>query len=239
MTSPIRIYLVSDNELAGEAMGTALAADDRLSLAGTASHFPTAYPFCAAPDRVVGDRVVGDQVACDVVLVDATDAGDRALELVRSLADADPCLKPLPPGLASARQVVDFLEAGASGYAMKHDSLAAVVRTIAAVAAGRPPCSPRITALVFARIVELKRQQGFTAPRTAAALSARERQVLRLLASGLRNKEIAQRLGIALSTAGNHVQRILDKLEVHRRRDAIRRAYQHGLLDGALPLAPA
>ena len=63
--------------------------------------------------------------------------------------------------------------------------------------------------------------------------------MLRLLASGLRNKEIAQRLGIALSTAGNHVQRILDKLEVHRRRDAIRRAYQHGLLDGALPLAPA
>ena len=62
--------------------------------------------------------------------------------------------------------------------------------------------------------------------------------MLRLLAGGLQNKEIAHRLGIALSTAANHVQKVLEKLGVHRRRDAVRRACEQGLLDSRA-LGPA
>ena len=226
MTSPIRVYLICDNELGGEAMSTALAARETLTVAGATKRFSEAL-------------VALESEAVDIALVDATDVGARALELVRVLADALPDVKLLTLGLDSPQQVLDFLEAGANGYAMKNDPLAAVIKAIAAVAAGRPACSPRITAMVFARIVELKRRESLSAPdETPGTLSARENQVLRLLALGLRNKEIAQRLGIALCTAGNHVQRILDKLEVHRRRDAIRRAYEQGLIDGALPLSP-
>ena len=66
-------------------------------------------------------------------------------------------------------------------------------------------------------------------------LSPRERQVLDLLAHGLRNKEIASRLGIAFSTAKNHVQRLMEKLEAGNRKDAIRRACERGLIEFDLP----
>ncbi len=221
----IRIYLISSNELACEALGAALARSEDLSLEGRASHFPVRH--CSKIEALADLEV-------DIVLIDATQAATPALEFFRELAEEHPGAKLLPLGLEGPRQAVDFLEAGAAGYAVKQDSLARVIETIHAVAAGRPPCSPRIAAMGFARTRELGRGRSAPPSPPGRTLSAREAQILRLLALGLANKEIAKRLGIALSTAGNHVQRILEKLAVHRRRDALRRAYEQGLLEGAL-----
>lgn len=214
MTVPIA--LIANNDLAGEAMGRALAAGGDVALVATATRFADAGTAFAA-------------MTGGVVLVDATDEAARALELVRELSATRGDLRYLPLGLKDPEEAVDFLEAGAGGYLTRDASLAEVRRTIAAVAAGSPPCSPRVTALVFARLAELRRRRR-PGPPPAAALSERETEVLELLAGGLRNKEIARRLGIAAATAANHVQSVLAKLGVHRRRDAVRRGVELGLI---------
>lgn len=233
--APIRAFLLTQSGLTAESL--AMAFDDgEIRLRGASA------VLAKARADLAGDHEVGNgSGAVDLVLIDTAEREAWALEAVRRLAEENPGLKLLPFGIADEKSAVAFLEAGASGYSMRSDSLAATRRTIRAVADGEPPCTPRITALIHSRLVELSRR---AVPRAASAttdagLSRREREVLGLLAHGRRNKEIARDLGIALSTAGKHVQRVLSKLQVHRRRDAIRRAYEHGLLEGAPPFVAA
>ena len=229
--SPIRVSLVAASRLAEQAVAGLLATRPGVAVAGSARGFEEAR------------RELGT-LAVDVVLIEP--AGDEtalseALEWIRELAERRRELKLLPQGLDGERQVVRFLEAGAAGYALKSDSADRVLAAIEGAARGRAACAPRVAALVFARLAELSRGRGYGLPASglpAASrrvgperLSRREAEVLALLARGLRNKEIAYRLGIALSTAGNHVHKIFRKLGVRRRRDAVRHAYRRGLLD--------
>lgn len=223
MKAPARVYLLAAHELTLEAISTALEAAQGVSQVGAAKDLRQALRDLANLD-------------VDVVVIEASD-GDResALARVRELADAHPRLKVLPLGLSSPRQAVSFLEAGAGGYVMKEDPWSRVPEVIEEVLRGRAACAPRVAALVYARLAELSsRERRGQIARKVEKLSARETQVLRLVASGLRNKEIARRLGITMSTAANHVQKVLGKLGVHRRRDAIRRACSQGILDGSM-----
>ena len=246
MSPTIRIYLFAGHELMLETLRAALADTGGLRCVGTAGSLAQA----------LGDLA---RLEVDVAVVEASDAG-RSLDQVRELAEADPELKILAVGLAGARQAVSFLEAGASGYLLKNQPWSEVREAARGILAGRTPCSPRVAAMVYRRIAELSRAEELSReeefhraaelnrtriPRAELArrrhpeelaegeaqkLSRRESQVLRLLALGLRNKEIARHLGIAMSTAANHVQKILNKLGAHRRRDAVRHACRLGLV---------
>jgi len=216
----LRLHLVHQRNLLAEAMLPRLGEQPDLEVTGVST------ASAAAVEALRGG-------GGDLVLVDG--GGDKALavDTVRRLRDALPTLPILPFGLDGAEEVVCFIEAGASAYVAGEAGFDELLETVRAVGGGRAPCSPAVAARVLERIVALSGDERCAPP--AAAPTERERQVLGLVADGLANKEIAAYLGISLSTVKNHVHSLLDKLGVGRRRDAVRVAYQHGLIDRYLP----
>lgn len=237
--TPIRTLFVSTCEMTREAFGVALRGVPALTLVGVV-------------DTVDAVGHVAEKDA-DVVLIDAEHRHAGALEVTRALTDGASCnvgassnpVKVIALGLDEDDEIVNFLEAGAAGYVSPQASLADLVSTVVDVYGGLAPCTPRLAALVMRRIRHLARRPEASRAATNVTtdgtgeekLSIREAEVLSLLADGLRNKEIAQRLGIAVSTAGNHVQKIFTKLGVNGRREAVRQALERGLLNGAPPFA--
>lgn len=170
-----------------------------------------------------------------VVLVDASRYRREALEAVRELGDRLPVLEILPFGLETAEEVVEFVEAGASGYVLSCQSFGELVETARSLHRGRTTCDREVARRVLARIVNLAGESRPPSPPPETDLTPREHEVLLLVAEGLANKEIAAELGIAPSTVKNHVHKLLGKLGVPRRREAVRVAYEHGLIADCLP----
>jgi len=169
------------------------------------------------PDlRVVGAHAtlaaaMGDAAAAgaDVVLCDlgaAREAGGAVATgtgrlLVFNVADED-------------RTIVDCVQVGASGCVLQDAGLDEIVAGIRAVAAGTVPCSARVVTSLF-RYVAGRREEDH--PVLAASLTDREEEVLGLLAAGLSNGQIAERLGLRPQTVKNVVSRVYEKLDVHGR----------------------
>jgi DNA-binding NarL/FixJ family response regulator len=179
-----------------------------------------------------------DDGAVDVLLVDVGCDPAAALARTWEARDRWPQAKLIAVGLEREdERLVDLIEAGAGGYVLEGSSPEDLVAAVRAAQQGLAPCSPRVVTLVLDRIAALSRH---VEPAPCAAdvepLTLREREILGLLAAGLGNKEVARRLRITVQTVKNHVHRILEKLRVHRRRDAVRLAYDLGLL--AEPKAP-
>ncbi len=169
--------------------------------------------------------------AVDVVLIDAASDPRVALAQTCQARERWPEAKRVVLGLDREDEtVVDFIEAGAQGYVLKGVSPEGLVEVIRAVHQGRTACSPAVVASVLERIAALEGIRTDPPPRSVEPLTLREREVLVLLAAGLGNKEVGRRLCITVQTVKNHVHRILEKLQVHRRREAVRLAYDLGLL---------
>ncbi len=174
----------------------------------------------------------------DVVLIDASLGRREVCETIREIKECFPRINILFLASDDGQEMLEFIEAGASGYVTREASLAEMLETIEAVEQGQTPCSPQVAASVLARIEELAGQSNGRPALVAehpSQLTPRESEVLQLVAAGMRNKEIAQRLAIKLPTVKNHVHKILDKFQVRRRREAIRLAYECGLLEDPLP----
>jgi DNA-binding NarL/FixJ family response regulator len=195
----------------------------------------------AAPS---GAQDMSGESSPGVVLIDASFHPQSALSQTWEVRALWPDAKIVAIGLdREDDQIVDFAEAGALGYALKDASLDELVGTIHAVHQGQTLCSPRILAAVVARITSLSRVE-VVAPvgHQVEPLTLREREILALMAEGLSNKEVGRRLRITVQTVKNHVHRILEKLQCHRRREAVRLAYDLGLLmepgEGTLAAGP-
>src|SRR5262249_21605069 len=120
------------------------------------------------------------------------------------------------------------LRAGASGFLLKDAGPAELLQAIRVVAAGEALLAPSITKRLIAEFVA--RPDPETTPARLADLTARERQVMRLVAGGLSNAEIAERLVISPLTAKTHVARILTKLGCHDRAQLVVVAYETGVV---------
>jgi DNA-binding NarL/FixJ family response regulator len=176
--------------------------------------------------------VPADDGAVDVLLVDVGCDRSAALAHTWEARDRWPQAKLIAVGLEQEDEsVVDFIEAGAGGYVLEGSSPDDLVAAVRAAQQGLAPCAPRVVAAVLARTAALSRHAE-PAPCAAEVepLTRREREILGLLAAGLGNKDVGRRLRITVQTVKNHVHRILEKLRVHRRRDAVRLAYDLGLL---------
>jgi two-component system nitrate/nitrite response regulator NarL len=159
----------------------------------------------------------------DVVLLDMAVPGSRAA--VRSVTRR----RAFPRIVALAVEddeaaVIAFAEAGVHGYVTREDPLSGLVGVIQSAARGEAPCSPRVAAALLDRV----RARAWTSPRVRdrTGLTAREMEVVSLVAEGLSNKEIAARLQLELPTVKNHVHNILSKLGVRKRAEAV--ALVHG-----------
>lgn len=218
---PIRIYILHRYQLLIEALESSLRDHPAVTVIGTANEIRPALDSLST-------------MAVDVVLLDGHLARGESRPTIRQLkAVVRPELKILPLGLENDREILECLEAGASGYVPSDASLEDLVETLEAVHRGSAPCSAQLAASVIARIAELSHQLRQHPPRrlpSGTRFTPREQEILHLLIEGRRNKEIAKRLFIALPTVKIHVHKILKKMQVKNRREAVQLALESGLL---------
>jgi DNA-binding NarL/FixJ family response regulator len=133
----------------------------------------------------------------------------------------------------SDEYVYEALRAGASGFLLKDVPAEQLIAAIRSVAAGDALIDPSVTRRLigtFTRALRPARVPGGAVPERLAVLTARELEVLRLIAEGLSNSEIAARLVVEDSTIKTHVGRVLTKLELRDRVQAVVLAYETGLV---------
>jgi two-component system, NarL family, response regulator NreC len=162
----------------------------------------------------------------DVVLMDVVMPGKSGIEGMPALLEAVPETKVLVLSMQDdPRYVREAFDAGASGYVLKEAADAEVVGAVRAVAAGERYVHPALGARLVAAEAEERRRAE------QDPLSDREREVLRLLALGHTNQEIAQMLYISVRTAETHRAHIMQKLRLSSRAELVRYALEQGLLE--------
>ena len=218
MPDKIRILLVDDQRLMREGLRTLLELEPGLQVAGEAGDGQAALDAYAA-------------LAPDVVLMDIRMPGMDGVEATRRLREQWPRARVIIlTTFDDDASVFEGLRAGALGYLLKdvsgHD-LAEAVRTVAGGGALIEPSVARRVLAEFARLAPPARplDAGLAEP-----FSERERDIVRLLAAGLSNREIGDRLCLAEGTVKNYVTSILQKLGARDRTQAALRARERGLI---------
>ena len=170
------------------------------------------------------------QVAVDVALVELALPDGRGVELIRDLRAVYREARVVVVTTSEERHehAVAFA-AGASGVLSKSSHAAEIITAIRKVCAGEVLISPREAIDLF-RLVDEQREAERTAHRLIAQLTPRERELLQLLAEGLDDVAMAERLGISPKTVRNYMVHVLDKLGVHSRLQALVRAAHYGLV---------
>ena len=207
---PIRILVVDDHRMVREGLSVFLEVSDDFELAGEAENGAEALELC-------------ERLSPDVVLMDLKMPEMDGVTATRLLRERHPETRVI--ALTSFEEeglVQSALQAGAISYLLKNVSAEALGEAIRAAAAGRPTLAPEA-----AQDLVRSASQG---PAPGSDLTARERQVLGLMARGLNNRQIAEDLVVSASTVKFHVSRILQKMEATSRTEAVAFALQHHLL---------
>lgn len=171
---------------------------------------------------------------CNTVLADINLPNNSALSLARMVRQKEQDVKVLITGLVKSNTaILRCIEEGVAGYILEDDSLANLVRKIRAVHEEQFMISPAVASALMARVAELKEMTkelyGISMNRTDhlfTELTPREWEVLQLIEQGCNNQQIASKLIIEKGTVKNHVHNILDKLDVHCRKQAAMLARQ-------------
>jgi DNA-binding NarL/FixJ family response regulator len=172
---------------------------------------------------------VAPAAAPDVVVLDLQLPDVSGVELVLGLLAARPGVRVLMLSASGEQQdVLDAVKAGAAGYVTKSVGRAEFIAAVQRTAAGDAVFTPGLAALVLG---EFRRLASAPAPAadTAPPLTDRETEILRMVATGLSYRQIAERLVLSHRTVQNHVQNTLSKLQLHNRVELVRYAIEHGL----------
>jgi DNA-binding NarL/FixJ family response regulator len=211
---PLRILLADDHAIVRQGLKLLIDSQPEMNVIGEAAD---------------GDAVVAKAQALrpDVVLMDISMPGTNGLAATRALKQRQPGIVVLVLTRHDDETYLqELLRAGASGYVLKQSPPPQLLQAIRAVAAGGIYLDPAITARVADGLLD-RRDEG---SRAAAAISDRESEVLRLVAVGHSNKEIAARLNISIKTVEVHKANAMRKLGLTGRVDLIR----YGVLQGWL-----
>ncbi|HTZ91749.1 MAG TPA: response regulator transcription factor [Streptosporangiaceae bacterium] len=168
----------------------------------------------------------------DVVLMDVRMPGTNGIEATRQLADSD---EPRPRVIILTtfdldEYVFDALRAGASGFLLKDVTAERLFDAVRVVAAGEALLAPAITRRLIGEFARLRPHPTPMPAAMLGELTPRETEVLRLLAQGLSNPELAARLVVTEETVKTHVSRVLHKLGLRDRTQAVVIAYESGLV---------
>ena len=186
------------------------------------------------PDvRVVGEATDGREAVAqaaalrpDVVVMDLSMPGLNGIEATRRIVAAQPKTKVVGLSMHADRQYVRAMfEVGAAGYLLKNSAYEELLSALRVVVGGRPFVSPAIADVVLDAL-RVGAREAAAAP---AELTAREREVLQLLAEGHTSKEIAAQMCIALSTVETYRRHIMIKLDLHSIAELTRYAIRRGL----------
>lgn len=216
MTERIRVVLVEDHTLVAQGLVAALAAEADIDVVGVACTVTDGLELVAdlAPDVVLTDYRLPD--GDGAALTGRVRAAHDATQVVFLTAADDPAV------LAAA------IEAGASGFVHKSAAIDDVVRAVRAAHAGEVSFRPEELAAVIGRTRR-------TPPGPGSDLTARELEVLHLLAEGRSTKEMVDRLVLSQHTVRNHVRNIMMKLDAHSKLEAVTIAARAGLVSLAPP----
>jgi DNA-binding NarL/FixJ family response regulator len=216
----IRVLIADDQHLVRTGLSALLGAEPDIEVAGVARDGAEALALAR-------------ELVPDVACLDIRMPGRSGIEVARELCapDAHP---QVPVLVLTTFDLDDYvfgaLEAGASGFLLKDAEPEAIVHAVRQVAAGQATIDQTLTRRILAEFVHRRRLQPVTGRRAEDLLTPREHEILLLLAQGMSNDDIARTLVVELSTVKSHLARMLPKLGVRSRLQAVVWAYQNGVV---------
>jgi DNA-binding NarL/FixJ family response regulator len=216
---PIRVLIADDQRVVREGLSMLVGLIDGVEVVG------------AADDGAQAVRLA-EALRPDVVMMDLRMPGTDGIAATAELRQRLPAARVLVlTTYADEAAIVPALRAGARGYLTKDASAEEIEAAIRAVHAGQTHLDPAVQERLVAAVISQPGAADLPGPGLPppAGLTAREAEVLTLLASGLSNAEIAQRLYLSHATVKTHINRIFAKTGARDRAQAVRYAYQHGL----------
>ncbi|WP_122818265.1 response regulator [Nocardioides pantholopis] len=217
----IRTVVADDHPLVRAGLVTLLGTEPDIEVVGTAADGEEAVE-------------VARRLRPDVVCMDIRMPRLDGIAATRALAGPD-VEDPIPVLVLTTFEIDEYLfgalEAGASGFQLKDADPAVLVRAVRSVAAGNGTLDDTLTKRVVGEVLSRRRIQPVTAARGTDLLTARELDIVLLLAQGMSNEEIAEALVLEVSTVKSHLARILPKLGVRSRLQAAVWAYQNRIVD--------
>jgi two-component system NarL family response regulator len=214
---PIRVAVVDNEELFRRGLTMLLTLEDDIEVVGEAGDGIAAAELAAAS-------------APDVILMDVQMPKRSGIQACVTIKEVAPVVRIIM--LTGSDEEADLYESvknGASGYLLKDSSIDEVAQAIRVVADGQSLISPSMAIKLLDEFKQLSRSDRDQA--SSPRLTARELEVLTLVAQGLNNRTIGKRLFISENTVKNHVRNILEKLQLHSRMDAVMYAVREKLLD--------
>jgi DNA-binding NarL/FixJ family response regulator len=214
----IRVVIADDQRVVRDGLTMIVGLIDSVDVVGTAGDGVQAVE-CAVREHP------------DVVLMDLRMPAMDGVEATRRIRAALPDTQVLVlTTYADDESLFHALQAGARGYLTKDADAEEIERAIRALAAGRTHLDPAVQQRLVAAVLDTPRVAPAPAPALPDDLSPREAEVLKLIAAGLSNGEIATSLFLSNATVKTHVNRIFSKTGARDRAQAVRYAYQHGLV---------
>jgi NarL family two-component system response regulator LiaR len=215
----IRLLICDDHKILTDALATVVGLDDSLELVSAPVHDPEeAISICA------------EQLP-EVVLMDIVFKGPMSgIDATRRIKEVSPSTKVvIMTAHDDERLLVDAVEAGASGFLGKEEAATEVLAAAKAAAEGEVLIDPVVLTRLLHQVAR-EREARRDAQNLLGDLTDREMEILQLLASGMRNDDIAAKLYISPQTVQTHVRNILGKLRVHSKLEAVAFAVKHGAI---------
>ena len=217
MTPPVRVLAADDQRVVREGLAMLLGLLPDVEVVGTAADGEEVLALAA-------------ELRPDVILMDLRMPRMDGVEATRRLRERDPAVKVVVlTTYADDRSVLDALRAGALGYLTKDAGAAEIQQALHRVAGGQAALDPAVQLHLVEAIAD-GHPPGPTPATLPDGLTPREAEVLTLIAAGLSNTEIAERLVVSEATVKSHVNHMLAKIGARDRAQAVGYAYRHGLV---------
>jgi len=218
---PIRTLIVDDHALFRRGLEIVLVTEPDIEVVGEAS------------DGAEAVQKAGESLP-DVVLMDVRMPRRGGLEACRAIKDVCPSARIIILTMSDEEEdLFEAIRAGASGYLLKDIPLDQVAEAVRAVHGGQSLISPPMAGKLLSEFAALAKRAADDRPEQVSApnLTDREMQVLKLVARGMNNRDIAKELFISDNTVKNHVRNILEKLQIHSRMEAVMVAVREKLIE--------
>ena len=219
MAEPIRVLIADDHERFRRGLKMVLEAEDGMEVVAEAGD------GAEAVKRV-------EELAPDVILMDVRMPNQTGIEATRTIRQTSAATRIIMLTVSDDEDdLFDAVKAGANGYLLKEVSIEEVADAVRAVVQGQSLISPSMAAKLIAEFSTMARKAEVTEAGQSPTLSERELEVLKRVATGLENEEIAAELGISATAVRNHVANILVKLQLRSRIEAAILAVESRLLE--------